>query len=211
MTIPAVPPAEIQPQRNNGYAIAALVLGIVGLCLALVPIVGIIAWPIVILGVIFGCISLAQALRKRASKGMAISGLVCSILGLVFCIVYLMAFTVSVARTAAQQNPFQPPPTVTVQQAPTPVVVPQPSPPTVTEYRAAPTYEHSGTNSMGVSPEAMSWLSTNWRTLHSAANAGDWSAVQSALYNTGDDPTYHYRIMSQFREKYPDSARALGM
>jgi hypothetical protein len=218
MTAPMVPPPATQPQHNNGFAITALVLGIVGLCIALIPIVGIVAWPIVILGVIFGSISLAQALRNRASKGLAIAGLVCAAVGLAFCIIYLMALTASVARTATQQHTVQPPPlaapTITVPAPPPPVVVPNP-PPVVTEYpaapRYAPRYEYSENNAMGVSPEAMTWLSTNWPPLYSAVSSGDWSAVQSAVYNSGDDPGYHYRVMSQFREKYPDSAQALGM
>jgi uncharacterized protein DUF4190 len=77
-------------QPSNGLAVASLVLGIVGLVFSFIPIVGVIAWPMVILGIVFGGIALNKANQAPASssKGMAIAGLVCSIIGLVICIIW---------------------------------------------------------------------------------------------------------------------------
>ena len=62
------------PQPKNGMAIAALVIGIVTiLFLAYVPVLG------VILGVVG--IILAIVARKSGVGGMAIAGLICSIIG----------------------------------------------------------------------------------------------------------------------------------
>jgi hypothetical protein len=79
-------------QPANGMAVAALVLGIVGLVFSFVPIIGIIAWPLVILGTVFGGIGLSKANEvPGAPKGMAIAGLTCSIVGLVICFIWIAA------------------------------------------------------------------------------------------------------------------------
>ncbi|MGH3761817.1 DUF4190 domain-containing protein [Actinophytocola sp.] len=86
-------PQQAQPaQPANGMAIASMVLGIVGLVFSFVPIIGVIAWPLVILGVVFGGIALNQANRVPGSPtGMAIAGLTCSIIGLVICFIWAIA------------------------------------------------------------------------------------------------------------------------
>ena len=61
-----------QPQKTNGFAIAALVLSLVGCSL---------------LGVIFGGIAISQINKGQGSgKGLAIAGLVIGIIGLLFTI-----------------------------------------------------------------------------------------------------------------------------
>lgn len=57
--------------------VAALVIGIVGLILSLVPCLGMYALPLTILGAIFGVLGM----KKEKGKGMAIAGLVCGIIG----------------------------------------------------------------------------------------------------------------------------------
>lgn len=86
-------PQQAYPaQPNNGLAIASLVLGIVGLVFSFIPIIGIIAWPMVILGVIFGGIGISKANETPgASSGMAVAGLTCSLVGLAICIIWTIA------------------------------------------------------------------------------------------------------------------------
>lgn len=60
---------------NSGLAITSFVLGLVGLITWLVPICG---FPMNLLGVIFGAMSL-----KSQQRGLAIAGLVMSIIGIV--------------------------------------------------------------------------------------------------------------------------------
>jgi len=86
-------PQQAYPaQPNNGLAVASLVLGIVGLVFSFVPIIGVIAWPLVILGIIFGGIGISKANEvPGTSKGMAVAGLTCSIVGLVVCIIWVAA------------------------------------------------------------------------------------------------------------------------
>ncbi|HEY7597054.1 MAG TPA: DUF4190 domain-containing protein [Actinophytocola sp.] len=79
-------------QPANGMAVTSLVLGIVGLVFSFIPIIGVIAWPLTILGVIFGGVGLSKANQvPGAPKGMAVAGLVCSIVGLVICVIWAAA------------------------------------------------------------------------------------------------------------------------
>ena len=57
--------------------IAALVLGIVGLILSLVPCLGMYALPLTLLAVILG----ALGMKVPAGRGLAIAGMVCGIIG----------------------------------------------------------------------------------------------------------------------------------
>lgn len=80
-----------QPPRTpkNGFGVTALVLGIVGAVIALIPILGQIAWPIVIIGLIFGVLGIIRSSRGVASNmGMAIAGTVLSAVGLLICVAY---------------------------------------------------------------------------------------------------------------------------
>ena len=86
---PAIP---AQPQ--NGIGVAGFVCGLIGLIFSFVPIIGIIAWPLVIIGVVLSGVGLSYANNGKANnKGMAVAGLVVSIIGLVICIVWVAAVT----------------------------------------------------------------------------------------------------------------------
>jgi hypothetical protein len=79
------PPQQAKP--SNGLGTAGFVIGLIGLVLSFIPLIGVVAWPLVILGVIFSAIGIAKASKGRATnKGLAIAGLVLSVIGLVICI-----------------------------------------------------------------------------------------------------------------------------
>ena len=83
--------APVQPR--NGLGTAGFVLGLLGVLFSLIPIVGVIAWPLVILGLVFGLIGWWRARSGAATnKGLAIAGAVLSVIGLVMCIVWVGAF-----------------------------------------------------------------------------------------------------------------------
>ncbi|MGW7532902.1 MmpS family transport accessory protein [Amycolatopsis sp. NPDC054798] len=89
---PAPYPAPPAPPKN-GLGTAGFVLGLVGLIFAFIPVIGVIAWPLVILGIIFSALGFARSRSGKATnKGLSIAGLVLSVLGLVVCIVWLTAF-----------------------------------------------------------------------------------------------------------------------
>lgn len=97
---PQYPAGSGQPPRppRNGLGTAALVLGILAVLFAMIPIIGMIAWPLSILGLIFGVIGVVRTRSGKAdNKGVAISGTVLSAIGLILCIVWVAAFSNAVA------------------------------------------------------------------------------------------------------------------
>ena len=69
----------MEKQKRSGFASAALILGIIGICLSFIPILNNASFFLGILGVIFAIISLV----KKASKGKAIAGLILGVLSVV--------------------------------------------------------------------------------------------------------------------------------
>lgn len=92
------PGAYPAPERKNGLAVASLVLGIIAI-VATVTIIGmVLGAPIALVGIIVGIIAVVQAKKfppQGARRGMAITGLVLSILSLV-AIAALMILTMTV-------------------------------------------------------------------------------------------------------------------
>lgn len=77
---------EMQKELNevhtngNGMAVSALVLGIVGLVLGLVPFLGWFMLPAWILAIVFG----AVGLKRGQSKGMSYTGLILGIVTFIY-------------------------------------------------------------------------------------------------------------------------------
>ncbi|HKS46058.1 MAG TPA: DUF4190 domain-containing protein [Amycolatopsis sp.] len=75
---------------RNAFGLTGFVLGLLGLVSSFVPAVGAVAWPLVILGIIFAGIGLARVRRKTAANpGPTIAGLALSVTGLVVCLAWL--------------------------------------------------------------------------------------------------------------------------
>ena len=69
---------------SKGISIAALVcgvVGIVGLFVSNKPVVAIIALVVAIAGIVLGAIGMKKAKANGESKGLAVAGLVCGIVG----------------------------------------------------------------------------------------------------------------------------------
>src|SRR5690242_6597908 len=82
------PPPAYAAAPKNGMGTAALALGILAIVLAFIPILGFASWPLSILGIIFGLVGIRRVGKRRATnKGVAVSGFVLSIIGLVLVIV----------------------------------------------------------------------------------------------------------------------------
>ncbi|TCK26996.1 DUF4190 domain-containing protein [Pseudonocardia endophytica] len=102
--LPQYPSGGGQPPRppRNGLGTTALVLGILAVLFAMIPIIGMIAWPLSILGLIFGIVGVVRLRSGKAdNKGVAISGTVLSAIGLILCVVWVAAFSNAVATTPA--------------------------------------------------------------------------------------------------------------
>lgn len=79
------PPGPYGPvaQQQNGLGVAGFVLGLVGLVFSLIPIIEVIAWPMVIVGLVLSAIGMSKAQKGQANNmGLAVAGLVTSIIGL---------------------------------------------------------------------------------------------------------------------------------
>ena len=87
------PPAHPLPQLpKNGLGTAGFVLGLLSALFAMIPIIGVIAWPMAILGLVFGIIGISRAKQGTATnKGLAIAGTVLAAIGLVLCVVWVVA------------------------------------------------------------------------------------------------------------------------
>ena len=81
----------VQPQAGVGFGVASLVLGI----LALVTFcTGCLNIPLAVLSIIFGIIQLV----KRTGKGLAIGGLITSVLSIIAFIVFFMIIGMSIPK-----------------------------------------------------------------------------------------------------------------
>lgn len=88
-------PEFMEPPRReprNGLGTSGFVLGLIGLVFSFLPVIGVVAWPLVILGLVFSLLGFFRARRGAASnKGLSIAGIVVSVVGLVVCIVWVAA------------------------------------------------------------------------------------------------------------------------
>lgn len=99
------PPHHNQPR--NGLGTAGFVVGLVGLVFAFIPIVGVVAWPMVIVGLVLSIIGVVRVHHGHATnKGLSIAGIAVSAAGLVICVLWLAAF--GSAANQVQQNQLHP-------------------------------------------------------------------------------------------------------
>jgi hypothetical protein len=95
-------PPQAPAKPSNGLGLTGFVIGLVGLVLSFIPLIGVVAWPLVILGIIFSAIGISKAAKGRATnKGMAITGLVVSIVGLVVCVLWAAVIVYEITGDAA--------------------------------------------------------------------------------------------------------------
>lgn len=88
------------PAPSNGLAVAALVLGIVGLLGCLVPILGWFASPFALAGVGLAIGGLARARTIGRGRGLAIGGLVTGVLGLLAVTAWTVLLVVGTKESA---------------------------------------------------------------------------------------------------------------
>ena len=82
-------PAIAQPS-NNGLAVASLVLGILSIIFGWIPIIGLISWILAPIGLVLGLV----ALNTGAGRSTAIAGSVCSAVGLLICLLWVVGIAV---------------------------------------------------------------------------------------------------------------------
>jgi hypothetical protein len=104
-TMPAAPPEYHVAPPRNGLGTAGFVLGLIGLLISFLPIVGVVAWPLVILGLVFSLIGFSRGRSGRATnKGLALAGVILSVIGLVVCILWVAVFGKAASDVSKQAN-----------------------------------------------------------------------------------------------------------
>jgi hypothetical protein len=99
------PPAGPPPKQGAGLAIASMVLGIIALLLCWIPIINNVAAIIAVVGLGLGIPALIRARRgTHGGTGMAITGLVTSVLAIVLVIVTQMLFVKAIGEVEDSIN-----------------------------------------------------------------------------------------------------------
>ena len=79
--------------QSNGLAVASLVLGILSILFVWIPFIGLVSWILAPIGLVLGLV----ALNKPFGRGMAIAGSICSAIGLLGCIGWVVLIGVAAA------------------------------------------------------------------------------------------------------------------
>jgi len=125
---PPQPPYQygvVQPR--NGIGTAGFVLGLVGLVFSVIPFVGVIAWPLVIVGLVLSIIGSSRAHKGWASNGgLAAAGIACSAIGLGICVLMATAFGNAFGDREPTRGASSAGPTTTASAVPTTTSAPSP-------------------------------------------------------------------------------------
>ncbi|HET6710599.1 MmpS family transport accessory protein [Amycolatopsis sp.] len=98
------PAPQAAPPRN-GLGTAGFVLGLVGLVFSPIPFVGVVAWPLVVLGLILSAVGLARVRAGKATnKGLSIAGIIVSVLGLVVSILWVVVLGSAISDVKEQAD-----------------------------------------------------------------------------------------------------------
>jgi hypothetical protein len=86
---PPVAQVVVVQSRGNGFGVTGFVLGLIGTLAGLIPLLFFIAFPLGILGTIFGAIGWRRANRSPevGGKGLAIAGVVLSVIAIALAII----------------------------------------------------------------------------------------------------------------------------
>lgn len=86
-------PSGFVAQQKKGLGIASMIMGILSMCVGWIPFVGWAGLILAILGAVFGGIQLSNIKKNPAAyggKGMAITGLVLSIIALALVLLFIL-------------------------------------------------------------------------------------------------------------------------
>lgn len=84
-----------QAQPSNGMATAGMVLGIIAAAFAWMPIVGVIAWFLLIPGAALSGVGFARAREIGVGRGQAVAGMALNGAAFGFCMFYVLLLAVS--------------------------------------------------------------------------------------------------------------------
>jgi hypothetical protein len=82
--------------QSNGMAVASLVLGILSILFVWIPFIGLVSWVLAPIGLVLGLV----ALNKPFGRGLAIAGSICSGIGLLGCIGWVVLIGAAAAASS---------------------------------------------------------------------------------------------------------------
>lgn len=92
------PPAPFVRPPMSGFAVTSLVLGVLALLFCWIPFVGVVAWPLLLVGGGLGVAALGPTRQGRSDgHGLAIAGVACSGVALLVCLAYTALFFAAAA------------------------------------------------------------------------------------------------------------------
>jgi hypothetical protein len=83
-------PAAAQAQQKNNIALVGMILGIAGIVLIWIPYISILGILSAIVGLILSAIGKSKANKTGVGGGMAVAGLICSIIALALIVVVII-------------------------------------------------------------------------------------------------------------------------
>jgi len=93
-------PAQTAPRGHGGLAVAGMVLGIIALVLSFIPCINWLGLIPALVGLILSIVALATAGKAGRPKGVAVAGLICNILALIWIPLYLLLILGAFAAAA---------------------------------------------------------------------------------------------------------------
>jgi hypothetical protein len=78
--------------KSNGLAISSMVLGIGSAFVALLPVVGLLSVPFAVVGLVLGIAGASRAAKGYEGSGLAVAGIVTSVVALAISALYVFAF-----------------------------------------------------------------------------------------------------------------------
>lgn len=88
-------------KKENGFSIAALVLGLIAIVGGFIPVVTYVAWAFGILGIVFGALGMKKAKTTGNGHGLSVAGLVLGIIGTVIGLTGFICIVICAAIAAA--------------------------------------------------------------------------------------------------------------
>ncbi|MEI8135869.1 MAG: DUF4190 domain-containing protein [Bacteroidota bacterium] len=92
-------PTSALPNGKN-LGIAGMILGIIAIIVSFIGCMAVCSILLAVVGLVLSAISMSQAKKAGASKGMAIAGLICSILAIIICLIWIFVFAAVVSKGA---------------------------------------------------------------------------------------------------------------
>ena len=88
---------ETAVNEKNGLATAGMVLGIIALAIVWIPVLGLAALPVALVGTPLAGVGFARSKRSGVGKGAAIAGLVLGIVALIMFFVIMGAWSAALS------------------------------------------------------------------------------------------------------------------